>query len=88
MNGVSDIKLYEMKKVFERVCMNIGIPKDAVYFKQNADDEYGRFGIYCKDEYFDAFADYMYSLDGWEPIKDADVISINRKEQNDNTRTN
>ena len=66
MRRISDIELHEMKKAFEHICVNIlGIPKDAVSFKQESEDG-DRYGIYCDKKYFDRFANYLLSLDGWE----------------------
>lgn len=68
MRRISDIELHEMKKAFEHICDILGIPKDAITFKQES-EEGDRYGIFCDKKYFDRFSDYMYSLEGWEEKK-------------------
>ena len=65
------LEIAKLKELFDHVCEDIlDIPKEAITIKK----EDGTYGIFCAEEYFDQFSDYMMSLDGWKPIEDAEQI--------------
>lgn len=66
MRKITDEGINEIKRVFNHICENIlDIPKDAITVKRDGDT----CGIYCTEEYFKEFSDFMESLEGWEPVR-------------------
>lgn len=66
MKKIADAEIAKIKGVFDHICENIlDIPKDAITVKRDGDT----CGIYCAEEYFKEFSDFMESLEGWEPVR-------------------